>query len=76
LALKAALWFRRIRLLIMSPVPQPSWLHSGQQSTYPDIQISRATSETATRVRIAFAAACPYADLFSVLVRGFLPAGP
>jgi hypothetical protein len=27
-------------------------------------------------VRIAFAAACPNADLFSGLVRGFLPAGP
>src|SRR6202034_1924355 len=44
LALKAALWFRRGRLLITSPVQQPYWLHSGQQSTYPDVQISRATS--------------------------------
>jgi hypothetical protein len=42
--LKAALWFRRGRLLITSPVQQPYWLHSGQQSTYPDVQISRATS--------------------------------
>jgi hypothetical protein len=35
LALKAALWFRRGRLLIMSPVPQPKWLCLGQQSTTP-----------------------------------------
>jgi len=33
-------------------------------------------SETATRVRIGFAAACPEADLFSSLVRSFQPAGP
>jgi hypothetical protein len=33
-------------------------------------------AETATRVRIAFAAACPDADLFSGLVRSFQPAGP
>jgi hypothetical protein len=37
---------------------------------------SARITETATRVRIAFAAACPEADLFSSLVRSLLPAGP
>jgi len=31
-------------LLIMPPVPQPSWLPSGRQSTHPVVQILRATS--------------------------------
>ena len=37
----------------MSPVPQPSWLHSGQQSTYPDVQIPRATSNLAPACKAA-----------------------
>ena len=40
------------------------------------IKIAARISETATRVRIAFAAACPEADLFSGLVRSFQSAGP
>jgi hypothetical protein len=40
------------------------------------IKIAARIIETATRVRIAFAAACPKAELFSGLVRSFLPAGP
>jgi hypothetical protein len=40
------------------------------------IKIAARISETATRVRIAFAAACPQADLFSSLVRCFQPVGP
>src|SRR5215211_3064298 len=44
LALKAGEWFRRGRLLIASPVRQPFWLWSGRNSTYPTVQISRASS--------------------------------
>jgi hypothetical protein len=40
------------------------------------IKIAARISETATRVRVAFAAACPDASLFSGLVRSFQPAGP
>src|SRR3954454_14651582 len=34
-ALKAGVWFRRGRLLIVSPALQPSWPRSGRDSTYP-----------------------------------------
>jgi hypothetical protein len=40
------------------------------------IKIGARIIETGKRIRIAFAAACPAAELFSGLVRGFLPAGP
>jgi hypothetical protein len=40
------------------------------------IKIAARITETATRVRLAFAAACPEADLFRGLVRSFQPAGP
>src|SRR5690349_19789364 len=33
-ALKAGVWFRRGRLVIVSPFPQPSWLLSGRNSTH------------------------------------------
>jgi hypothetical protein len=38
------------------------------------IKIAARITETASRVRVAFAAACPWADLFSGLVRSFQPA--
>src|SRR3954469_22523491 len=44
-ALKAAVWFRRGRLVIVSPGLQPFWLLSGRNSTYPAVQISRASSK-------------------------------
>src|SRR3954452_1401628 len=34
-ALKAGVWFRRGRLLIVSPALRPSWPPSGRDSTYP-----------------------------------------
>ena len=40
------------------------------------IKIAARITETAKRVRVAFAAACPEADLFISLVRRFQPAGP
>src|SRR5215204_6426612 len=53
LALKAAEWFRRGLLLIASPVQQPLWLLSGRNSTYPAVQISRASSENGCTRRLA-----------------------
>ena len=43
--LKAGLWFRRTRFVIVAPDPQPSWPLSGKNSTYPTVQICRASSE-------------------------------
>jgi hypothetical protein len=40
------------------------------------IKIAARISETATRVRMAFAAACPQAGLFPVIVRALQPAAP
>ena len=40
------------------------------------LKIAARITETASRVRIAFAAACPEAALFASLARGFQPAGP
>jgi chromosome partitioning protein len=37
-------WFRRGRFVVVSPGLQPSWLLSGRNSTYPDVQISWASS--------------------------------
>ena len=40
------------------------------------IKIAARITETATRVRIAFASACPEAVLFHHIASGFQPAGP
>ena len=40
------------------------------------IKIAARVIETATRVRIAFAASCPEAGLFSAIARWLQPAGP
>src|SRR4030081_2874609 len=45
LALKAGVWFRRGRLLIVSPVQQQSCSLSARSSTYRSVQISRASSQ-------------------------------
>jgi hypothetical protein len=44
--LKAGLWFRRTRFVIVAPDVQPSWPLSGKNSTYPAVQICRASSLT------------------------------
>ena len=58
------------------PKPQPLAVAEFKTLQMHLIKIAARISETATRVRIAFAAACPQADLFSSLVRCFQPAGP
>ena len=58
------------------PKPQPLAIAEFKTLQMRLIKIAARISETATRVRVAFAAACPEASLFSGLVRSFQPAGP
>jgi hypothetical protein len=46
--LKAGEWFRRGRLVIVSPGLQLSWLLSGRNSTYPAVQTFKASSASTT----------------------------
>ena len=71
----AAYW---VLLTVRDAIPSPQPLAIAQFKTLQMrlIKIAARITEIATRVRIAFAAACPEADLFSGLVRSFLPAGP
>ena len=71
----AAYW---VLLTVRDAMPRPQPLATPQFKPLQLhlIKIAARVTETATRVRIAFATACPNADLFSGLVRGFLPAGP
>jgi hypothetical protein len=71
----AAYW---VLLTVRDAIPSPQPLATAQFTTLRMclIKIAARITEIATRVRIAFAAACPDADLFSGLVRSFLPAGP
>src|SRR3954447_21455916 len=71
----AAYW----RLLcVRDAIPRPQPLATVEFATLRLhlIKIGTCITETATRVRIAFTAACPAADLFAALVRGCLPARP
>jgi hypothetical protein len=69
-----AYWLLKVRDTI--PKPQPLAIAEFKTLQIHLIKIAARISETATRVRIAFAAACPQADLFNGLVRSFQPAGP
>jgi Transposase DDE domain group 1 len=71
----AAYW---LLLTVRDAIPSPQPLATAEFTTLRMrlIKIGARISEAATRVRIAFAAACPEADLFTGLVHGFLPAGP
>jgi Transposase DDE domain group 1 len=71
----AAYW---LLLTVRDAVPHPQPLASAEFTTLRMhlIKIGARIAETTTQVRIAFAAACPEADLFTGLVHGFLPAGP
>jgi hypothetical protein len=65
-------------LFVHDAIPGPQPLATAEFTTLRLhlIKIGASITETATRVRIAFTAACPEADLFAGLVRGCLPAGP
>lgn len=71
----AAYW---LLLTARDAIPHPQPLATAEFNTLRLrlIKIAARITEATTRVRIAFAAACPEAALFSGLVRVFLPAGP
>ena len=71
----AAYW---LVLRVRDAIPRPQPLATAEFNTLRLrlIKIGACITETATRVRIAFTAACPEAALFAGLVRGYLPTGP
>jgi len=71
----AAYW---LMLMVRDAIPSPQPLATAEFSTLRLrlIKIAARITETATRVRVAFAAACPEAELFRGIARSFQPAGP
>ena len=65
-------------LKLRGAIPKPQLLAKAEFKTLQMrlIKIAARISETATRVRVAFAAACPEAELFGSVARSFQPAGP
>jgi hypothetical protein len=71
----AAYW---LMLKVRDVIPKPQPLASAEFVTLRArlLKIAARITETAMRVRIAFAAACPEADLFRSIARSLQPAGP
>jgi Transposase DDE domain group 1 len=71
----AAYW---LLLTVRDRIPKPHELAGAEFGTLRLhlLKVAGRVIETATRVRIAFAAACPHAVLFRGLARSFHPAGP
>jgi hypothetical protein len=71
----AAYW---LMLTLRDAIPQPQGLATAEFATLRIrlIKIAARVTETATRVRIAFAAACPDAALFRGIAGSLQPAGP
>ncbi len=71
----AAYW---LMLKLRDAIPKPQPLASAEFTTLRMrlLKIAARITETATRVRIAFAAACPEAQLFASLARYLRPAEP
>ena len=71
----AAYW---LMLTLRDAIPKPQPLASAEFKTVRLrlIKIAARVIETATRVRIAFAASCPQAALFGGIARWFQPAAP
>jgi hypothetical protein len=71
----AAYW---LLLMVRDAIPKPQPLASAEFKTVRLrlIKIAARVIETATRVRIAFAASCPEAELFGRIARWLQPAGP
>jgi hypothetical protein len=67
-----------LMLKLRDAIPRPQPLASAEFITLRArlLKIAARITETATRVRIAFAAACPEAALFASLARCAQPAGP
>ena len=71
----AAYW---LMLTVRDAIPKQQALATAEFATLRLrlLKIAARVTETATRVRIAFAAACPEAALFSGIARSLQPAGP
>ena len=71
----AAYW---LMLTVRDAIPKPLPLASAEFTTLRLrlIKVAARVIESATRVRIAFAAACPNAELFVGVARWFQPAAP
>jgi Transposase DDE domain group 1 len=71
----AAYW---LMLTVRDAIPRPQPLAMAEFATLRVrlLKIAARITETATRVRIAFAAACPEADLFRSIAHSLQPAGP
>src|SRR3954466_737909 len=71
----AAYW---LLLMVRDAIPKPQPLASAEFKTVRLrlIKIAARIIETATRVRIAFSACCPEAELFGGIARWLQPAGP
>jgi len=71
----AAYW---LLLMVRDAIPRPQPLASAEFTTLRLrlIKVAARITETASRVRIAFASCCPEAELFVGLARWFQPAAP
>ena len=71
----AAYW---LMLTVRDAIPKPHPLATAEFTTLRSrlLKIAGRITEAATRVRIAFAAACPHAALFRGIARSLQPAGP
>jgi Transposase DDE domain group 1 len=71
----AAYW---LMLMLRDAIPKPQPLANAEFVTLRArlLKIAARITETATRVRIAFAACCPEAGLFRGIARSLQPAGP
>jgi hypothetical protein len=71
----AAYW---LILTVRDAIPKPRDLATAEFTTIRLrlLQIAARVTETAGRVRLAFAAACPEADLFRGLANALIPQGP
>jgi hypothetical protein len=71
----AAYW---LMLAVRDAIPKPQPLASAEVTTIRQrlIKVAARVTETASRVRIAFASCCPEAELFGGIARWFQPAAP
>ena len=71
----AAYW---LMLMVRDAIPRPQPLAAAEFKTLRLrlIKVAARVIETATRVRIAFAASCPQAGLFAGIARWFQPTAP
>jgi hypothetical protein len=71
----AAYW---LMLTVRDAIPSPHPLAAAEFTTLRLrlLKIAGRVTETATRLPIAFAAACPEGELFRGVARSLLPAGP